>query len=439
MRFLARHFFFAAIRCIFGLLPLAGAAETREPTLRESEETYELRLVRVMRAKGMRALIEHLAEEYAKNPKPYVKAWYANYLLYGANFGLKDLADPPRGFALAEESRKEGSLFGLELVGRAWGDGKGTTHRDVTKAMHYLREAAERGRDSAMCELGKFYFFGAGVPKDRQLAEDWMRKAACRGATAGMVNLAEWWENPEYAGVTDTAKTLALYYEAGWLGDRVARDRLRERAKQGNKDAERYVHLDLVVASVAGYDPLPTKLRAAVKWLEANASPDDLVAQLALAEVMMEREYVVFNPDAAKAKVERARAAGSDDARALEAMMAWRGIGRKKDEAAAVAIWQELAARGDARGLNQLGWLHWWGNGKKYGLPKDEVKAFTLCQRAADLGYWAGQLNVAGCYSHGIGVAMNYHLAAKYYGTLENRRYKYAARMKERMLAHVKD
>jgi TPR repeat protein len=46
---------------------------------------------------------------------------------------------------------------------------------------------------------------------------------------------------------------------------------------------------------------------------------------------------------------------------------------------------------------------------------------------------------VAECYAHGIGVQKNYFLAAKYYGILEDRRYKDAHRMKERILAMVKD
>jgi TPR repeat protein len=306
-------------------------------------------------------------------------------------------------------------------------------------AIKYLQQAAERGRNTAMAELGKFYFFAVGVEKDRRVGEEWIRKAAWLGAVGPMMDLADWWENPAYVGTADRAKAQALYYEVGELGARNARTLLRKRASEGDRDAEKYMHLDLVVISMRGYDALPTQLRNAVKWLESNVAADDQQVQLALANVMKERELVVYDPEKAREKATRLAAAGNDDARALLAEMAWRGIGEKTNPEAAIAIWRELAAKGNAIALSQLGRLHWWGDGEKYGVPKDATKTFEYCRRSATLGYWAGQLDVAECYAHGIGVQKNYFLAAKYYGILEDRRYKDAHRMKERILAMVKD
>lgn len=415
-----------------------SAAPAVTDRMDEAEETYELRLERVLRTKGQKALIAHLERELKERPRPYVKAWYANYLLYGAEFGLKELSDPVRGFALAKESCDEGSLFGLELVGRAYSDGRGT-ERSLPQALEHLNRAVMRDRHTAMAEIGKLYFFGMGVPKNHVLAETWIRSAATRGAYGPMDALAEWWENPQYVGTPDRAKANALYYEVGNLGSSHARAVLVKRAKAGDMDARKYVHLDLVVVSVCGHSPLPSELKAAVKWLEANASPDDARVQLALAEVMIERELAVYNVEAAKAKLARLVAAGHDDAKSVQADMAWRGIGQKKDEAAAIATWRELALRSNGRGLNQMGWLSWWGAGEKFGVPKDAAQAFKMTKESADLGYWAGQLNVATAYAHGIGVPKNYFMAAKYYGILEDRRYKGARVMKDRILAMVKD
>lgn len=414
------------------------AAERSPATLLELEETNELRLERLMNTKGKRALVQHLAAELQVRPRPYIKAWYANYQLYGKELGVADIADPTRGFELAKEAAAEGSLFGLELVARAHGDGRGTV-RNVPEALRRLREAAERGRDTAMAELAKYYFFGSGVPADRNVAEDWARQAAYRGAATGLWNLAQWWEDPQYTKPPSRPKANALYYEVGELGSKEALALLRQRAHAGDRDAERYVHLDLVVSAMRGYDASPEKLKEAVKWLEKNASPDDTQVQLALAEVMLERELKVYDPSAAIAKTEYARSRADADALALEAVMAWRGIGQKKNEAQAIAMWRELATRNHPRGLHQLGWLHWWGNGQKHGVAKDAAKAFALCQQAADLGYWAAQLSVAECHAQGIGTPVNPARAAKYYGLLENRRYKNATRMKNRILALVKD
>lgn len=438
MHLSSRLIFLAVGLCLAGGVR-ARAADAKVPSIVETEELYELRIERLLKAKGTKALVAHLEREVKERPRPYVKAWYANYLLYGVEFGLKDVADPVRGFALAQEAQAEGSLFGLELVARAWGDGRGAPQRDLAKAVSLLGEAAHRRRNSAMSELGKYYFFGLGVPEDRNLAELWVRDAACRGATGGMVQVAEWWENPQYTPKPDPAKALALYFEAAELGDRPARALLRERAKKGEREAQKYVHLGLLTEAVQGGDPLPSKLREAVKWLEANAAADDLPVQLALADVMKERRLVVCDIEAAKKKLARAAAAGSDDARAMQAMLAWLGIGQKADPAGAVAVWSELAKKNNGYALNQLGWAHWWGNAKSEGLEKDAAKAFHYCKRSADLGYWAGQLNLAECYNHGLGTEVNYFFAAKYYGILADRGYRSAREMKERILALVKD
>jgi TPR repeat protein len=420
---------------------MAIGAEDRSLSTRpeDAEETYELRLERVLRAKGHRALIDHLRRELAERPRAYVKAWYANYLLYGADFGVKEIADPERGFRLAEESAAEGSVFGLELVGRAWGDGRGTSRRDPALAVEKLRAAVALNRNTAMAELGKFYFFGAGVTQNRTTAEELTLRGAWLGAVGAVNTLAEWWENAAYVGVPNRAKANELYFLGGQAGNASARNTLKERAKRGDLDAQKYVHLDEVIVALHFADASPARLKNAVKWLEANVAAEDTRAQLILAQAMLERQLPVYDVAAARRKIDRAIAAGSQEARFLDGMRLWRGIGEKTNEAAAVALWRELADLGQPDALNQMGWLHWWGNGERWGVPKDAEKAFQACRKAAFAGNMSGQLNLAECYAHGIGTPVNYFMAAKFYGILEDRRFKRAREMKERVLAYVKD
>ncbi len=417
---------------------IGWAGPAGEVSQSDAEEVYELRLERLLKAGGGRAVVALLARDLEERPRPYVKAWYAIYLLYGAEFGLDDIADPARGFALAQEAATEGSPFGIEVVGRAWGDGRGTERRPDL-AIKFLSSAGEKGRYTAWGELGKYYFFGAGVEKNLATAEQLIRKSAWMGAASPMFTLAQWHENPAYVPTPDRSKANALYYEVGELASADARKLLRTRAKAGDIDAQKYVHLDLVVIAMRGYDALPSHLRAAVKWLEENSAAGDVQVQLALADAMKERSLVIYDPAKSRAKAEQAARAGNLDGRALLAEMAWRGIDQKTDKAAAVASWRELAEQGNARALNFIGWLHWWGNGEQYGVPKDAGKAYDYCRRSAELGYSIGQLNLAECYAHGIGVPKNYYRAAKYYGILEDRRYKDAKRMKERILAYIAD
>jgi TPR repeat protein len=416
----------------------ATSAPADKAAMLAAEETYELRLERILNAKGRAALVEFLQRELRERPRPYVKAWLANYFLYGAELGLKDVADPARGYTLALESSQEGSLFGLELLGRATGDGRGVL-RNPGQALNALRAAAEAGRATAMGELGKYYFFGVGTVADRDVGESWMRRSAQHGAYVGMLYLAEWWENARYVGTPNRAKANALYYGVGELGSGQARAELRERAKRGDRDAQKYVHLLFLDYALRGSDPLPAKLRESVKWLEENTAADDVHVQVALAAARLERTWPVYDAARAKARLQALAAAGVDDARYYLAQIQWFGIGEKADPAAAVAIWRELAEKGHRESLARLGWLHWWGNATKYGVPKDAAQAFEFSRRAADAGSSQGQLNTADCYTHGIGVEENYYLAAKYYGIAEDRGYVSARRMKDRVLAMVKD
>lgn len=404
----------------------------------DAELTYELRLQKMVREKGRQKMVAFLKQELAENPRSYVKAWYANYLLYGREAGLPEMADPSRGFVLAKEAADEGSVFGIELVGRAWGDGRGTETRDASQAVIWLQKAVDLGRDTAKGELGKFYFFGSGVPQDRRKAEELTRECARQGATQSLFTFAGWWETPAYAGQVDPAKALALYFETASLGGHGARQLLQARAEKGDREAQKYVHLLLLASVEVGADVVTTRVRNAAAWLEKNF-PDDREVQVALATEMIERESVVHNLAAAREHLRKAIGAGSDSAREIEARMKWHGIGGPADPAGALAIWKELAARDHPRSLARLGWAHYWGNAEKFGVPKDARLAFEVTKRAADLGDWFAQRNLGECYVSGLGVEKNFYLAAEYYQRVADRGSTLARKMRDRTLALVKD
>ncbi|HVU36064.1 MAG TPA: hypothetical protein VHE61_21665 [Opitutaceae bacterium] len=410
----------------------------RDFAFREEEDAYQIRLARTMNEKGSRAMIAQLQHDLATNPRPYVQAWYANYLLYGGAFGLPDLVDPKRGFALAKEAMNGGSSYGLELVGRAYGDGVGPGYRDTPRAFRYVSEAAALGRATAMCQLATYYYFGVGVKRDRSKAVEWARRAGWLGATAGIMGVAEWLADPKY-GPVDDVLSLELYYEAGEMGQRDARKHIEELAKKGDPAAAKYERLSFIVDGRQGAVARPAYVKQAARWLEQHTAPDDWEVQVVLAETMMEKLGPIYDAKAAREKLNRAAAAGNDDARALLGVMAWRGIGQKADPAAAITLWRQTADKGNALGLNWLGWVYWWGNAEKYGVPKDASKAFTLCRQAADLGYWRAQFNVADLYVHGIGTPKNYYLALKYYSILRRNGFIQARELEDRVLAMVKD
>jgi TPR repeat protein len=413
------------------------AQETVATAASDAEETFELRMEQVLQKGGHRALYDRLQKEQAARPRGYVKAWVANYLIYGAAFGLPEVADPVRGFAMAKESRAEGSVFGAELVGRALGNGRGC-EKNPGEAAKLLREAANAGRGSAMSELAKYYFFGLGLPENRSLGEHWARLAAWRGSLDGLPNLATWWIDARYTSTPDVERGLQLAYEAAEHGAPKGFEILNTFAASGNPTALKYQKLQYVVGAIEGAVARPAQLKATIKWLEENTKADDVPVQLAIARLRMERLSPVFDPEKARQRLQLL-ASTSDDAGALLADMKFRGIGQRADQAGAIADWKELVKRGNARALNALGWYSWFENATRYGLPKDAKAAFTYFSAAAESGYYEAQFNLAACYADGVGTPQNYAQAAKYYGMLARRGYLRAIEKRDRVLALAKD
>jgi TPR repeat protein len=67
-----------------------------------------------------------------------------------------------------------------------FGDG---VEKDVDKAMHWYRIAADRGDPVAQTDLGYFYETGANGPKDPAEAAKWYMRAALSGFTRAKFNL----------------------------------------------------------------------------------------------------------------------------------------------------------------------------------------------------------------------------------------------------------
>jgi uncharacterized protein len=57
-------------------------------------------------------------------------------------------------------------------------------------AAYWHWKAAEAGLAEAQDNLGDLYMTGRGVPKGKQLAEQWFRKAAAQGYPRAKINLS---------------------------------------------------------------------------------------------------------------------------------------------------------------------------------------------------------------------------------------------------------
>ena len=74
------------------------------------------------------------------------------------------------------------------LAGIALEEGK-VVPKDVDRAGHWLRTAAEKSHPIAQNMLGNRYRYGIGTPKDAQQAVEWYTKAAAQGYAQAQANL----------------------------------------------------------------------------------------------------------------------------------------------------------------------------------------------------------------------------------------------------------
>lgn len=433
---------------VLGVVLVAAAENRATPGLIDLEETYELRLERVLREKGQAALGEVLKRDMAHDPQPYVKAWYANRIIWKKNLGLDLPEDVAQGYELARQSAEEGSLTGLEFQGRCLVYAEGGQTRQVKAGAEMLLRAAENGRYTAMVEISRLYVFGYGVPRDLGKADYWARRASYFGTSGGLVFLGKAWADGSCSsGLPDLGKAAAYYYDAVWSGNREAAQLLNQLLKQEDPVAERFKHLltvertnmtaDLMMSSVDG-DLLPSRIRRDVAWLEQNA-PGDTRSRLAVAQLRLKVMQPVYDPTKARRTLEILAKENNDDAIYWLAHARYEGIGEKADRLGALETWRQLAAKKHPLALNKLGTLYYWGHDAKLGFPKDPVRAFEYVKAAAENGCWLALFNLANCYEFGVGTDINYYKAAKCWSILEDSNVPEATRRKNAILAHLKD
>uniref|UniRef100_UPI0018D01AC1 tetratricopeptide repeat protein n=1 Tax=Ralstonia pseudosolanacearum TaxID=1310165 RepID=UPI0018D01AC1 len=98
-------------------------------------------------------------------------------------------------------------------LGKALLLGTGGVARDYPRALHLLRQAADRGDAAAAYYLGLMYRSGYGTAANTALAAHWFDGAARHGIPAAMFMLANAYRDGD--GVPrDEARALALYEQA---------------------------------------------------------------------------------------------------------------------------------------------------------------------------------------------------------------------------------
>ena len=262
--------------------------------------------------------------------------------------------------------------------------------QNTSKAMEYLRAAANGGLPHAQNALGECYFQGKSVAKDREEAAQWYRKAAAQGFAEAQHNMGycyemgsgvpkdeyeavRWYRKAVEQGHARAQYNLGCCYEIGFgvpKDDYEAAKLFRKAAEQGHADAQN--NLGWCYQNGLG---VAKDTYEAVRWFR--------------------------------------RAVEQGNARAQN-NLGWcyqNGIGVAKDGYEAVRWYRKAVEQGNARAQNNLGWCYQNG----IGVSKDAYEAVRWYRKAAEQGNAYAQSNLGYCYQNGIGVAKDMHEAVKWY------------------------
>lgn len=226
------------------------------------------------------------------------------------------------------------------------------------KALKLLRRSAEAGYAPAQNNLGSYYYRGQGVPQSFAKAAKWIRRAAEQGYAPAQNNLGTLYAKGK--GVPQSDAKAALWY--------------RRAAQQGYVEAQyhlgsMYYHGEGVSQSYA----------RAAEWYRRAAKQGHAKAQYFLGDMYHD----------------------GDLPRSYDKAEKW---------------YRRAAEQGFAPAQNDLGAMYDHGR----GVPLNRDKAAKLYRKAAEQGYYRAQYNLGNMYYYGEGVPFNPSLALRWFRRAAN-------------------
>lgn len=250
--------------------------------------------------------------------------------------------------------------------------------KDAAQAYEHLLLAWEAGDATAGYWLAIMHARGDAVARDKELAADWLRRAAERGCDEAALRLGR---KAEFGG-EDAARDLAA--AEAWF---------RLGAEHG--DLECQTSLGMLLLRGEG---IPKNGAEAVRWLKRAAVLEHPPAQRALGMAYHWGVDVVRNKAFARKWLLRAAGQGEADACLLLADML-RG-GSAPDQEAAVRLYEKAARQGLAEAQTRLGLACWKGE----GIARDDHAAFKWIRLAALQNEPRGLFLLGWAYQAGVGV-----------------------------------
>jgi TPR repeat protein len=336
----------------------------------------------------------------------------AQYQLGKHCYDMKNYADAVKWYRKAAE---QGHAEAQYWLGRCYFDGRGIT-RDRAEAIKWWRKAAEQGHAGAQYWLGLCYEKGQGVSKDFAEAAKWYRKAAEQGNVYAQFNLgrcyekgqgvskdlaeaAKWYRKAAEQGHAEAQYNLGFCYE---FGKGVTQDYTeavkwyRKAAEQGHSEAKRCVNALLRANPNLSTPPPPNP-----------QNPTDPEAQYQLGKHC----YDMKNYADAVKWLRKAADQMHAEAQCRLGQCYENGTGTIIDRKEAAEWYRKAAMQDHAEAQFRLGSCYHWGK----GITQHYIEAAKWYRKAAEQGQVEAQYCIGNFYYSGQGVLTNYAEAVKWY------------------------
>ena len=254
----------------------------------------------------------------------------------------------------------------------------------VSQEIKKLEAKANAGDSEAIYKLAVKYFYGNGVPEDKNKAIELYRKSADQGNAEAQNALGECYAKGD--GILENKAEAVKWY--------------RKAAEQGLAEAQYNFgkcYLDDTFASSSDIKkfPVPLRVKSGLKWIRKAAEQGNLNAQKDLGN------FIFF----------LCSSKPQDNLEEVGTSIASVFFDLPLDKAEAVKWIRKAAEQGDSESQDKLGDCYYNGD----GIPKDYSEAVKWYRKAAEQGNYYAQLKLGDCYFKGDGVLQDKTEAEKWY------------------------
>lgn len=326
--------------------------------------------------------------------------------------------------ALYGKSGEQGFALAQRSIGFMYANGNGVA-QNLTEAVRWLRQAADRCDVDAQFALATLYESGRGIDRDPSAAAQWFERAAAQGhdeasarlrARTGVARSNSAADRTRFDPADDTVSRhinqllvaqesdVAAAFDQGNYADVVAQ--VRPRAEQGDAAAQTLLGYLHQYGLGVGRDA-----SAAADWYRKAADQGHANAQYLLGYMYHRGVGVLRDLGQALRWYRTAAEQGVTAARVNLGVMYRQGEGVDQDLEEAVAQFFSAAEAGLAGAQHSLAEAYEAGA----GVPRDLDEALKWYRLAAEQGFAPAQNKLGKLYSEGRGVTADYAAAANWF------------------------